>query len=645
MNRPTKIFVWLIAGLAALFAVAAIAFLFLFDPNDFKEDVERAVGESTGRELVIEGDVSLQIFPWLAVEVGASRLGNAPGFGAEPFAAFDNATLSVRLLPLILRREIVVGTAGIDGLRLNLAVKANGSDNWSDLAAADDAAAGEDGPGTAGGRLAISGVAIRDATITYTSGSDTYMLSDAEFTIGPVAGDGDTLSVGAIAFTALLSGATEIPTTLELETGGIEVDLPGQVATVEPVEMAILGVDLRAVFEPVSYAGDLDAKAALSIATFSPRSVMTQLGIEPPETADPNALSKVKIDATANIRGAAARLTGVTLVLDDTTLKGALTVPFDPSGRFYAKLAGDSIDLNRYMSVDGEETGGQAAEAPPLEIPVDLIKPLNARGDLEFASVQVANLELTKVTVSLETANGRMRIHPIAAGLFGGTYSGDVRIDVTGATPTLAMNETIAGVNLAKLAGAMFEKDNITGTIAGNFKLGGRGTDMNAIRESLSGTMSFELTDGAYEGTDIWYELRRARALLRKQTPPEPSVPARTRFSSVTATGVVTNGVMRNDDLKAELPFMELTGAGTVDLGKGTVDYGLKARIFEKPELMGSATPEEISDLTKAVIPLRISGPLTAPKVAPDVQSLLRQRVEEEVKEKLEDKLKDIFKR
>ena len=75
MNRPLKIFLWVIAGLAAVFAVAAVAFLFLFDANDFKEDVERAVTESTGRELVISGDVSVQIFPWLAVEIGEPLFG------------------------------------------------------------------------------------------------------------------------------------------------------------------------------------------------------------------------------------------------------------------------------------------------------------------------------------------------------------------------------------------------------------------------------------------------------------------------------------------------------------------------------------------------------------------------------------------
>ena len=38
---------------------------------------------------------------------------------------------------------------------------------------------------------------------------------------------------------------------------------------------------------------------------------------------------------------------------------------------------------------------------------------------------------------------------------------------------------------------------------------------MAAIQRSLAGNMSFVLSDGTYEGTDIWYELRRARALLK----------------------------------------------------------------------------------------------------------------------------------
>jgi AsmA protein len=322
-----------------------------------------------------------------------------------------------------------------------------------------------------------------------------------------------------------------------------------------------------------------------------------------------------------------------------------MTVPFDSAGRFFARLDGDAINLDRYMEPAAEGGDAGVTETVPIMIPADLLRPLNVRGELTLDRVQMAGLLLEEVVVTVNARDGKLRINPISSQLFDGSYSGDITIVTSGEVPTLSVNETVDGIDLAKLATAMFDQDNITGSLAGNFRLGGRGNDMAEIRQTLGGTMSFELRDGAYEGTDLWYELRRARAALKKETPPEPVLPARTRFSTVTASGVVKNGVMRNDDLVAELPFMKLTGSGDVNIPQGTVDYNLQARVLRKPEAMAGATPEEIEDFTKTVIPLKITGSLASPTVRPDVESLLRQRVEEEIKEKLEDKLKDLLKR
>ena len=108
-------------------------------------------------------------------------------------------------------------------------------------------------------------------------------------------------------------------------------------------------------------------------------------------------------------------------------------------------------------------------------------------------------------------------------------------------------------------------------------------------------------------------------------------------------SGAVTDGVMRSDDLLAELPHMRLTGAGSANLAEGTVDYGLTARILERPEFLPDATPEELEEFTEAVIPLRITGLLTSPDIKPDLEKLLRQRVEDEIKDVLQDKLGDLL--
>jgi AsmA protein len=124
---------------------------------------------------------------------------------------------------------------------------------------------------------------------------------------------------------------------------------------------------------------------------------------------------------------------------------------------------------------------------------------------------------------------------------------------------------------------------------------------------------------------------------------PEAVLPATTAFSTVRMSGVVTDGIMRSDDLFAELPFMQLTGNGQVDIPAATVDYAMTARILEQPEFLSNATAEELQEFTEAVIPLKVSGPLASPSVQPDLDKLLRDRVEDEVKDLLKDKLKGLF--
>ena len=64
---------------------------------------------------------------------------------------------------------------------------------------------------------------------------------------------------------------------------------------------------------------------------------------------------------------------------------------------------------------------------------------------------------------------------------------------------------------------------------------------------------------------------------------------------------------------------------------------------------MQDVTPEELEDLTKVAIPLRITGPLASPSIGVDFEALLKEELEEKLEEKLEDvlkdKLEDLFKR
>jgi len=616
------------------------------------------VEKNTGRELSIEGDSSLSIFPWLAVEMGKTQLGNAAGFGEQPMVGFDAARLSVRLLPALLRQEFQVATASLDGLQLNLAINEQGRSNWQDFLDAMEAKAQmqpqvpeEDGPGQqdATGVLDIAGVKISDSVIRYADAQagTNVQLNDLNVAMGALSSGAGTILIDGFSIDALLEGLAATPTTFGLETDSVSIDTLAETITLDPVEMGMLGLDVSAVVEPINYSGEITPVAKIEVDAFSLRNLMERLDIEPPVTADPAALGKVTMAATASVGTTAISLTDLVLVLDDTTFEGSLAIPQGTNDVFLLELGGDAINLDRYMAPVSEDVSDEAtAEEAPVEIPVELLRLMNARGSLNLASASLSGMQFEDIEVVVVLDDGKLRLHPFAATLFGGKYNGDIRIDASGNTPTLAVNENIAGVQLGALAKAMFDQDNITGVINGSFKLSGRGADLAAVQRTLGGNISMELVDGTFEGTDIWYELRKARALVRQEEPPEPELPARTRFSEVNLSGPVSDGVFNNDQLNAGLPFLQLTGSGKVDFVAATVDYNVTAQVFDKPELIGDdATAEELKDLSKVRIPILITGPITAPSVKPDTQKVVEEAVRKEVEDVLKDKLKDLLDR
>ena len=641
MGRLIKFLAWLVAAAISLFAVAAIAVYLFFDPNDFREDIAWAVKTSIGRELIIEGDISLDLFPSIAIDVGSTSLGNAPGFGDEPMVRFERARLRVKLMPLLLRQEIEVGTAEIDSLVLNLQTDARGLGNWEDLVSAQEQDSTDDETQTQTA-IDIAGLEIRHATIRYrdAGSGDDYTLTETFLSLGRVSGT-DTLNIAGLSIEGTLNGVADAPSLFKLQTDGVEIRTADQVVHIQPLQLTAFGVDMSAQIEPLSYANDVEASATIQIAAFSPKSLMQAFGVASPQTADPTALGSVSIDAQAKFTAASIDLTNLRITLDDTTLTGTLSVPRSSSGSYRFDLVVDAIDLDRYM--EPGTAPAATGEAAPVEIPVDLIRSLHARGKLRITTATSAGLVFENIELGLNVAAGRMRIYPLKADFYDGSYDGDVKIDVAASTPVISFNEKIDSVNVAGLAKALFDAENITGTMNGAFNLTGRGDDTEQMLRSLSGKMSIELKDGTFEGTDVWYELRRARALIKGLEAPQPVLPPRTRFSSVSATGVVTGGVMRNNDLFVELPFMQLKGAGQVDLVAATVAYDLVARVFARPELLQDVTEDELNDFTRAEIPLKVSGSLTSPSVKPDVEKLLRKQVEEKIKDELKKRLKDLF--
>lgn len=136
MKKTLKILGLTLAVLAGLLLGTVLVISFVFDPNQYRDEIIQLVKEKTGRDLKIGKKIGWSFFPSLGLEAGGLELSNAAGFGKEPFASIDSAGVRVEFMPL-LRRQIAVDSVYLHGLTLNLAKNAAGRNNWQDIAARD----------------------------------------------------------------------------------------------------------------------------------------------------------------------------------------------------------------------------------------------------------------------------------------------------------------------------------------------------------------------------------------------------------------------------------------------------------------------------------------------------------------------------
>lgn len=192
MKRFFKVMAWVIGTAAALLVAAVIYILLIFDPNKYKAEIAAAVQTATGRELVIQGDLKLSLFPWLGVETGAMTLNNLPEFGQQPFAKIQDAAIKVKLLPLF-KKDVEVDAVTLHGLYLNLLRTASGRGNWEDLTKKSEkepqtAPSAESAAAPSLATFAIGGIRVQNANVIWDDRQNKarYELSNLSLHTGPV---------------------------------------------------------------------------------------------------------------------------------------------------------------------------------------------------------------------------------------------------------------------------------------------------------------------------------------------------------------------------------------------------------------------------------------------------------------------------
>ena len=688
----------ILLSLVILVVVALAALPFIIDPNDYRGEIVAAVEENTGRTLTIDGELGLSVFPWIGIDIGKLSLGNAQGFGDQPFAAIDNASVKIKLMPL-LAKEVVADTITLNGLQLNLAKNKKGETNWADLAGepkADDIK-DEDSPEGVGLKgLAIGGFEINNATINWQDDStgQSYQVHNFQLNSGAISpGEPVDLSLAL----DLKSSEPQMTARLTLD-GTIEVDDAITKLTVLPLKVTVdasgdafpngaleaeLSTDITVNLKQLAVAldnlsvksGDLDLSGKLALlnlekqiqldgnlklAKLNLRNWLASQGMALPDMANDKALSAFDANVTMKSDGTNTNITNLTIGLDSSSITGSGKLAGNHIG---FDLTIDQINVDDYLpkqqadatpaSSDTASSGkpAPAADNTPL-FPVETLRPLDINGKLKIGKLIANKLTAEDVENQIIAKNGVITSTQKIGRFYQGSFAGKSVLNVAGNTPKLAVNANLQNLKAGPLLKDLTEKDVMDGT--GRFKMdiNTSGNTVADIKKALGGTLSFRFEDGAVKGVNLAKILRETKAKFEGKSLPASNEPEQTDFSELSGSANITRGVLNNQDLSAKSPFLRVRGAGTVDLVKEMLNYTVQATVVSSSKGQGG---ESLKDLEGLNIPVKLTGPYAAPKYSVDWGKVLLssqkakvdEKVEEkkqELKEKLQDKLGDKLK-
>ncbi|OUR82102.1 AsmA family protein [Cycloclasticus sp. 46_120_T64] len=613
----------IIAGLVFLLVLAVIAAPMIIDPNDYREEIQQAVKEKTGRDLLINGELSLSVFPWLGVGINQVSLSNADGFKDNYFAQIEQANVKIKLLPLI-SHQIDVSTIVLKGLTLNLAKNQQGVTNWADLAkpSAKKAVQATTTPnntpsGAELAAIAIGGVEIMDANVNWfdASNNESYRLIDLELTT-------ESLSLGKpmavdLAFT-VDSSQPKVTARLEL-SGDLLINEALNRFNFHDIKLAI-----DAAGEPI------------------PNGAM-QVGLASQLTVDLADLGQVKLEP-------------LTITFDDSKLTGfvALENLSKPAVNF--NLALDTIDVDRYLpkqaAVEGSTAKPKAVLASPVAsalIPVETIRGLNIDGQFEIGALKVNGLKAEQVSLQLLAKNGVLSSEQQVKAFYNGSYSGKTVVDARQQTPRISVKEQASNIDIGPLLLDLTGKSSLSGEANIKANVNTRGNSIAAFKSALNGTASLSLKEGAISGIDVAALMQQAQAVLKGDVSAISTAgTGSTPFSDMSASAKIMNGLVQNDDLLISSPLINVVGAGSADLVSEKLDYRLT---LQRTKALSEAERADTKDLKNLRVPVNVAGTFTEPSIQLDVKAILlatqQEKIEEkkqELKSKLQDKLNEKLK-
>jgi AsmA protein len=269
---------------------------------------------------------------------------------------------------------------------------------------------------------------------------------------------------------------------------------------------------------------------------------------------------------------------------------------------------------------------------------------LRVDGQVFVGKLILDTLTATDVRSKVALQNQILTLDPVTLKLYGGSYQGAIRLDLSQDESAVAINGRFSGVDVNQFLSSSGSKSLIYGRADGSLNVRGRGQGGDALAKSLVGNGSVAINDGKFASFDLMKQVEVLGKLYNM-----PTGGAGTAFRSLKTNLRFDRGRMTTDALQIVMDDLQVTGQGAMQLGDApAMDYGILARLSSALTgrvmpaksggestgskltiplggAFGSAVGNFFMEKDSMVVPLRISGPLGNPSFGLDSAALQRR--------------------
>lgn len=445
-----------IGGLFGLLIVGLLAAPFFFDINSYKPTIAAEVKKATGRDLVIDGKISLSLLPTPTVSIAGVKFFNVAGSKNANMVELKSVTVKPALFAM-LAGNIEVSEVTLVEPKIVLEINAQGKPNWEfagSAAEAKPAAAQPSSPKP----LSLGRLTIENGTLIFSDSKAGLSVTaeKANFSASVGSLDGPySLAGGATINGAPLKldlsvgakGASGHAMQVALEANGGKIGFKGNLSE--------LGPNAR-----VSGAASV---AAESLSTFI-TSLVNLAGLPAP-ALPPLLAAKFTFDGGIDASQTAVAAKDFKLALGESSGSGSLAVTLKPALAVEGKVSIPKLDLDKTLAAlsapaapkpatpAGPAPAPSPANAPAAAgggIPADL----TAKFSLDMAEVIYNKAAVRNVAVELDVRGGAIAVPKLTA-----TLPGDLVLQAkstmsgTAAKPTVSGEFSLAGSKLRETLG------------------------------------------------------------------------------------------------------------------------------------------------------------------------------------------------